>query len=146
MLGWTVSLTVSFSGIDAIFYYSNKIFEEGGLEEYAGVATIGIGVCAILFSFIGLNLVDQAGRRPLLITGSVIMVMSLIALIIGDLQEEIGLVIVSIVFFMFGYNATLGPVKWACYVELMDPFGVSIAASLIFVFAFVIAVAFPFLV
>jgi len=47
---------------------------------------------------------------------------------------------------MFGYNSTLGPIKFACYVELMDPFGVSVAASLIFVFAFVIALAFPFMV
>lgn len=146
MLGWTVSLTVSFSGIDAIFYYSNKIFEEGGLEEYAGLATIGIGIAAILFSFVGLNLVDKAGRRPLLLGGSIIMCMSLLALVIGDLDGSIGLVIVAIIFFMFGYNATLGPVKWACYVELMDPFGVSIAASLIFVFAFIIAIVFPFLV
>jgi len=47
---------------------------------------------------------------------------------------------------MFGYNSTLGPIKFACYVELMDSFGVSVAASLIFVFAFVIALAFPFMV
>lgn len=25
---------------------------------------------------------------------------------------------------MFGYNSTYGPIKWACYVELMDDFGV----------------------
>ena len=39
MLGWVISLTVSFSGIDAIFYYSNKIFEEGGLENEATYIT-----------------------------------------------------------------------------------------------------------
>lgn len=47
---------------------------------------------------------------------------------------------------MFGYNSTLGPVKWACYVELMDEFGVSVAASMIFIFAFIIALVFPFMV
>lgn len=51
-----------------------------------------------------------------------------------------------IILFMFGYNSTLGPIKWACYVELMDNFGVSVAASLIFVFAFVISLVFPFMV
>jgi hypothetical protein len=35
MLGWIISLTVSFSGIDAIYYYSNNIYEEAGLSEYA---------------------------------------------------------------------------------------------------------------
>lgn len=32
MLGWIISLTVSFSGIDAIYYYSNSIYEEAGLS------------------------------------------------------------------------------------------------------------------
>ena len=39
MIGWMISLTVSWSGIDAIFFYSNKIFEDGGLEEYATLFT-----------------------------------------------------------------------------------------------------------
>lgn len=146
MLGWVISLTVSFSGIDAIFYYSNKMFEEGGLSDYATVVTICIGISSILFSFVGMSVVDTAGRRPLLIGGSFIMTMSLVALVIGDIVDEISLIITAIIFFMFGYNATLGPIKWACYVELMDAFGVSVAASLIFVFAFVIAIVFPFLV
>lgn len=58
MLGWLISLTVSFSGIDAIFYYSNKIMEDGGMEEYATIITISIGVSCILFSFIGMSIVD----------------------------------------------------------------------------------------
>lgn len=146
MLGWMISLTVSFSGIDAIFYYSNKIFEEGGMEEYAIYATIGIGFISILFSFVGMSMVDKTGRRPLLIGGSFIMCAGLVGILLGDLTDSIGLIIAAIAVFMFGYNATLGPIKWACYVELMDPFGVSVAASLIFVFAFLIALVFPFLV
>ena len=39
ILGWMVSWTVSFSGIDAIFYYSNKMFEDAGLEDYATLVT-----------------------------------------------------------------------------------------------------------
>lgn len=56
------------------------------------------------------------------------------------------MIIVCIIAFMFGYNFTLGPIKYACYLELMDSWGVSVAASLIFFFAFVIALAFPFMV
>mmetsp|Transcript_8383 Transcript_8383/g.1120 ORF Transcript_8383/g.1120 Transcript_8383/m.1120 type:complete len:84 (+) Transcript_8383:256-507(+) len=82
-----ISLTVSLSGIDAIFFYSNKIFEDNGMEEYAIYATIGIGVSAILFSFIGMETVDHAGRRPLLIGGSSIMTLSLVGLVLGDLTD-----------------------------------------------------------
>jgi len=141
-----ISLTCSLSGIDAIFFYSNKIFEDGGLEDYATVATISIGVSSILFSFIGMSTVDHTGRRPLLVGGSFIMTSSLVGLVLGDYTDQIGLVIGSIIVFMFGYNSTLGPIKWPCYVELMDSFGVSVAAALIFVMAFVIALVFPFMV
>ena len=39
ILGWTISLTVSFSGIDAILYYSNTIFENAGLTDWATLIT-----------------------------------------------------------------------------------------------------------
>lgn len=145
-LGWMVSLTVSFSGIDAIFYYSNKMFEDAGMEDYATLVTIMIGVSSILFSFIGMALVDSTGRRPLVVGGSFMIVCSIVGLIVGGEIDEVGLIITSIGFFMLGYNATLGPIKYACWVELMNHFGVSVAASLIFFWAFVIAIAFPFMV
>lgn len=167
-LGWMVSLTVSFSGIDAIFYYSNKMFEDAGMEDYATLVTsnsnnifliyliyiilykyiyiVMIGVSSILFSFIGMALVDSTGRRPLVVGGSFMIVCSIVGLIVGGEIDEVGLIITSIGFFMLGYNATLGPIKYACWVELMNHFGVSVAASLIFFWAFVIAIAFPFMV
>lgn len=74
------------------------------------------------------------------------MCIGLVGLVVGDVVDEIAIVIVGVAVFMFGYNATLGPIKWACYVELMDPFGVSVAAALIFVFAFLIGLLFPFMV
>lgn len=84
MLGWTISLTVSFSGIDAIFFYSNKIFEDGGIDEYATIITICIGISTILFSFVGMAAVDTAGRRPLLIGGSYLMCLGLVGMVVGD--------------------------------------------------------------
>ncbi len=39
MLGWMISLTISFSGIDALFFYSNTIFEAAGLHEWATLIT-----------------------------------------------------------------------------------------------------------
>lgn len=83
-IGWVISLTVSFSGIDAIFYYSNKIFEDVGMTELATLYTICIGISTILFSFVGMAIVDSAGRRPLLLAGSVIMTISLLGMVIAD--------------------------------------------------------------
>jgi len=122
------------------------MFEDAGFEEYATLVTIMIGVSSILFSFIGMFLSDTIGRRPLCVGGSLMICCSIVGLVVGDRIEEVGLIIASIGFFMLGYNATLGPIKYACWVELMNYFWVSVAASLIFFFAFVIAVAFPFMV
>lgn len=141
-----VSWAVSWSGIDAIFYYSNKIFEDAGKENLATYFTIGIGVLAIFFSFIGTYLADRTGRRPLLLMGTTIMTLSLILIVMGDLADEILLILVGIVIFMFGYNSSLGPVKWPAWVELMDRTWSSVAASSVFIFAFIIGVGFPYLV
>lgn len=105
-----------------------------------------MGVANIIFTAIGMAVADKLGRRPLVIGGSFIMTVSLAVIITGDLTDVTALVIVAIMVFLFGYNTTLGPIKWACYVELMDAFGVSVAASLIFLMAFVIGLVFPLLV
>lgn len=47
---------------------------------------------------------------------------------------------------MFGYNSTLGPVKWPAWVELMNSTWSSAAASSIFVWAFIIGIGFPYMV
>lgn len=75
---------MSFSGIDAIFYYSNKMFEDAGFEEYATLVTIMIGVSSILFSFIGMFLSDTVGRRPLCVGGSLMICCSIVGLVVGD--------------------------------------------------------------
>lgn len=87
MIGMMISLAVSLSGIDAIFFYSNKIFEDAGEAELATYFTIGIGVISILFSFIGMAMADTTGRKPLLLGGSLIMTLSIGLLVIGDIAD-----------------------------------------------------------
>ncbi len=74
------------SGINAILYFAPRIFELTGLAAKAALLqSIGIGVTNLVFTFVGLWLIDRLGRRTLLYIGS------------------------------FGYIASLGLVAWAFF-------------------------------
>jgi len=74
------------SGINAILYFAPRIFELTGLAAKAALLqSIGIGATNLVFTFVGLWLIDRLGRRTLLYIGS------------------------------FGYIASLGLVAWAFF-------------------------------
>lgn len=59
------------SGINAIIYYAPRIFEMAGLgKESALLSSAGIGLINLVFTIIGLNLIDRVGRRKLMLIGS----------------------------------------------------------------------------
>jgi MFS transporter, SP family, arabinose:H+ symporter len=60
------------SGINAILYFAPRIFELTGLAAKAALLqSIGIGITNLIFTFVGLWLIDRLGRRTLLYIGSV---------------------------------------------------------------------------
>jgi sugar porter (SP) family MFS transporter len=70
------------SGINAIIYYAPRIFELAGMgKSSALLSSAGIGLVNFLFTLLGLNLIDRAGRRTLMLIGSVglIITLSLVA-------------------------------------------------------------------
>ena len=76
------------SGINAILYFAPRIFELTGLGAKAALLqSIGIGVTNLVFTFVGLWLIDRLGRRTLLYIGS------------------------------FGYISSLGLVAWAFFTD-----------------------------
>lgn len=59
------------SGINAILYFAPRIFEMTGLAAKAALLqSVGIGVTNLIFTFVGLWLIDRLGRRTLLYIGS----------------------------------------------------------------------------
>ncbi|XP_016389298.1 solute carrier family 2, facilitated glucose transporter member 3-like isoform X2 [Sinocyclocheilus rhinocerous] len=63
-----LQLSQQLSGINAVIYYSTKIFRYAGITE-AVYATIGVGAVNTLFTVISLFLVERAGRRTLHMVG-----------------------------------------------------------------------------
>ncbi|MBK8700578.1 MAG: sugar porter family MFS transporter [Saprospiraceae bacterium] len=78
MLAFLVSFFNQASGINFIIYYAPRIFEETGLNASNSlIATIGIGIANLIFTMIGVSLIDKLGRRSLMIIGSIGYIVSL---------------------------------------------------------------------
>ena len=84
VMAFLVAFFNQLSGVNAILYFAPRIFEWTGLGKQAALLnSVGIGITNLVFTYVGLWLIDRLGRRTLLTIGS------------------------------FGYIASLGLCSWA---------------------------------
>ncbi|SNR38263.1 sugar porter family MFS transporter [Lutibacter flavus] len=78
ILAFFIAFFNQLSGINAFLYYAPRIFEEAGLgESTALLSSIGIGVTNLIFTLLGVSLIDKLGRKTLMYIGSVGYIISL---------------------------------------------------------------------
>ncbi|TXG39036.1 sugar porter family MFS transporter [Seonamhaeicola maritimus] len=78
MLAFFIAFFNQFSGINAFLYYAPRIFEEAGLgESTALLSSVGIGVTNLVFTLLGVFLIDKLGRKTLMYFGSIGYIISL---------------------------------------------------------------------
>ncbi len=66
------------SGINAILYYSRRIFESAGFGENASLLnSVGLGAVNLIFTMAALAVIDHFGRKKLMIAGSLGYILSL---------------------------------------------------------------------
>ena len=71
MMAFLIAAFNQLSGINAILYYSKRIFESAGFGAQAGLLnSVGLGIVNLVFTMIGVSLIDNIGRRKLMIIGS----------------------------------------------------------------------------
>ncbi|XP_069652929.1 solute carrier family 2, facilitated glucose transporter member 5-like isoform X1 [Haliaeetus albicilla] len=65
-----VNAGMQLSGIDAIWFYTNAIFENAGIPvSQIPYTTVGTGTIEVVAGLIGCFTIEKLGRRPLIITG-----------------------------------------------------------------------------
>jgi len=107
------------SGINAILYFAPRIFELTGLGAKAALLqSVGIGVTNLVFTFIGLWLIDRLGRRTLLFIGSFGYILSLGMVAWAFFTEHYGLVPVCIFAFIAAHAVGQGAVIWVFISEI----------------------------
>ena len=77
-LAFLVAFFNQMSGINAFLYYAPRIFGEAGLgEKTALLSSIGIGIVNMVFTLVGVNLIDKVGRKKLMFIVSIGYIISL---------------------------------------------------------------------
>lgn len=140
-----------FSGINAIMYYSTKIFTTAGVgiaDSFTSSAVVGL--VNVVFTFVAIALVDKAGRRPLLIVGLVVQVLALAAvgLMFQAGFQGVGLQ-AAIIVFIAAFAMALGPIPWILCSEIFPTRvrgrAMSVATFVIWTSCYIVAWTFPML-
>jgi MFS transporter, SP family, arabinose:H+ symporter len=107
------------SGINAILYFAPRIFELTGLGAKAALLqSIGIGVTNLVFTFVGLWLIDRLGRRTLLYIGSFGYIASLGLVAWAFFSGHLALVPICIFAFIAAHSVGQGTVIWVFISEI----------------------------
>jgi sugar porter (SP) family MFS transporter len=107
------------SGINAILYFAPRIFAMTGLGEKAALLqSVGIGITNLIFTFVGLWLIDRVGRRTLLYIGSFGYIISLGLVAWAFFTEHFSIVPVCIFAFIAAHAVGQGAVIWVLISEI----------------------------
>ncbi len=114
------------SGINAILYYSKRIFEMSGAGSSAALLnSVGIGLTNLVFTMLALLVIDRFGRKRLMLVGSVGYIVSLSATAwafytYGDKFDGVGglVVLLSLMVFIASHAFGQGAVIWVFLSEI----------------------------
>ena len=160
-IGIMLSAFQQFVGINAVFYYSNTIWESVGFSEsqafQTSLITTGINV---VFTIVAIALVDRVGRKPLLLVGSAGMVLTLATLtwifgtapvnadgqpVLADGPDIVALIAFNT--YVAFFAATWGPVVWVLLGEIFPnrirATALAVAASAQWIANFLVSTSFP---
>ena len=70
-LAITIGAFNQLAGINAILYYLNDIFQAAGFSQISGdQQAIAIGITNLIFTVVGMSVIDKLGRKTLLLIGA----------------------------------------------------------------------------
>jgi SP family arabinose:H+ symporter-like MFS transporter len=119
MLAILIAFVNQLSGINAILYFAPRIFELTGLGAKAALLqSVGIGLANLVFTLVGLGLIDLLGRRTLLYIGSVGYIASLSLVAWGFFNEHYSIVPACIFAFIAAHAIGQGAVIWVFISEI----------------------------
>ncbi|MFD7919232.1 sugar porter family MFS transporter [Streptomyces sp. NPDC059740] len=143
-------------GSNTIVFYAPTILKAAGFGDSAALLnSVGLGVLSIVVTFVTGRVVDRVGRKPLLLTGLVMMVVSMATLgavfQFGLLDETVGQVtaVVCLALFKAAYSLSWAPLLWVMLPELFPlrtrGAGVSAGSGANWAANFLVSLLFPVL-
>jgi len=133
-IGMALSMFQQFVGINVIFYYSSVLWRIVGFtEQNALLITMITGFTNIVTTLVAIAFIDKFGRKPLLLLGSIGMVVTLGTMawifgtspvneegfpVLGETAGLIALLAANLYVFCFGFS--WGPVTWVLLGEMFN--------------------------
>mgnify|MGYP001216100361 CR=1 FL=1 len=159
-VGIILSVFQQFVGINVIFYYSTTLWKSVGFEERDSLTiSVFTSITNIAVTFIAIALVDRIGRRPILLTGSIGMALSLGTMALAFSQADVvndapslpgawgPIALVAANVFVVSFGASWGPVVWVLLGEIFPnrirARALGVAAAAQWIANFLITVTFP---
>ncbi len=120
LLAFFIAFFNQFSGINALLYYAPRIFEEAGLgRSIALLSSVGIGVVNVVFTLIGIALIDRIGRKKLMYFGSIGYIISLSCVALSfQFQWDGNLIPIFLFLFIASHAIGQGTVIWVFIAEI----------------------------
>ncbi len=148
LLGFLIAFFNQLSGINAILYFAPRIFELTGLGEKAALLqSVGIGVTNLVFTCVGLYLIDRLGRKTLLLVGSFGYIAALGICSCAFFTENFAIVPVCIFGFIAAHAVGQGAVIWVFISEIFPNVnraaGQTLGSATHWVFAALLTLLFP---
>lgn len=110
-----------FSGINIVFYFGGEIIDQLVDKWWSKRIFVFITVWNILMTAVSIYVIDRSGRRPLILTSALLMVIADIALMLSS-KYDLGIVgVISLLVFVGGFAIGLGPVPWTITGDIFPP-------------------------
>lgn len=108
------------SGVNAILMYQGTIFKAAGFSQLSGDAqAIAIGLANLIFTLVGMSLIDRFGRKSLLLVGAVFTTLCLLGVAwIFHTNSHQSLLIALLVGFIGFFALSQGAVIWVYLGEI----------------------------
>lgn len=116
-----LAILVQISGINTIVDYAPAIFLSSGWKmDGALFSTLFVGITEFLATLIAFWVIDRFGRKPLYISGSIGMALSLGGLLVAALMGAFhgALVLTLVLVYLAFFSSCVGPVFWTLVPEV----------------------------
>lgn len=151
LLAFLVAFFNQLSGINAVLYFAPRIFGMAGLGSKAALLeSVGLGITNLIFTFVGLWLIDRLGRRTLLYIGSFGYILSLALTAWAFYTEHFSIVPACLFAFIAAHAVGQGTVIWVFISEIFPnrqrAEGQALGSFTHWLFAALLTTVFPYMV
>lgn len=154
LIGFFLAFFSNVSGINVVIYYGNRIFEQAGFvaEGSSFKVQVLIGLTNLVFTIVGMALIDRLGRKKLHVTAYGIMTLSMLALgVMLGMKDGVNPVymVIPVITFVGAFSSGIGVVIWV-YLSEMFPTKIrgtamGTATMLVWIANFMVCQLFPVL-